>query len=77
MLSLSQKDPMTNDGRSQFIVHGISGHVVAFESAKFPGHYMTVGRGNKINLEARDSETSDIQFTVRVNVSASQTCMYI
>lgn len=58
-----------SDIQYEFNIRSISGAIVAFESIKYPGHYISVGTDGVARLEERDMETKHIQFTVRVNVS--------
>ena len=60
-----------------FAVRSVSGAIVAFESVKFPGHYLSVGKDDLgkdglIKLEQELLESKNVQFTVRVNVSHLQ-----
>ena len=60
-----------------FVVRSVSGAIVAFESVKFPGHYLSVGKDDLgkdglIKLEQELLESKNVQFTVRVNVSHLQ-----
>ena len=65
-----QKAPRAeSDIGYEFHIHSIAGPVVAFESIKFPGHFMSVGRDGVVRLDGRDMETNHVRFTVRVNVS--------
>ena len=52
-----------------FTVRSISGAIVAFESVKFPGHHLSVGKDGLVTLEEHSLESKDVQFTVRVSVS--------
>lgn len=65
-----QKVPKAeSDIQYEFNIRSISGADVAFESIKFPGHFISVGREGVARLEGRNMETQYTRFTVRVNVS--------
>ena len=49
-------------------MRSIEGANVAFESLKFPGHYMSVGKDGVAKLEARPLESQEMQFTIRIKV---------
>ena len=53
----------------EFVIWSISGAIVAFESLKFPGHYLSVGKYDLVKLEQRSLESKNVHFTVRVSVS--------
>ena len=69
-LFLLQKTPHSQ-GRTEveFIVRSISGPVVAFESLKFPGHFVSIGKNGLAKVERRGLDSDHVQFTVRINVS--------
>ena len=52
-----------------FMIRSISGAIVAFESLKFPGHYLSVDKDSSVKLKQHSLESQDVQFTVRVSVS--------
>ena len=58
----------------EFVIRSISGAVVAFESVKFPGHFLSVRRDSGVvKLEKLDgSGVNHVHFIVRVNVSGTQ-----
>lgn len=58
-----------SDIKYEFNIRSISGPIVAFESIKFPGHFMSMGRDGVVKLEGRNMETNSVQFIVRVHVS--------
>ena len=64
-----QKDFNPDDPAYQFVIHTIEGAIVAFESVRFPGHFMNIGTDGLAKLEGRDMESQDVHFIVRVKVS--------
>ena len=53
----------------EFVIRSVSGAIVAFESLKFPGHYLSVGKDGLVKLEQHSLESQNVRFTVRVSVS--------
>ena len=53
----------------EFVIRSVSGAIVAFESLKFPGHYLSVGEDGFVKLKQHSLESQNVQFTVRVSVS--------
>ena len=56
----------------QFIVRDIHEAIVAFESAKFPGHFVTIAKNGVAMLEREEPKSYFVQFTVYARVS----CVY-
>ena len=52
-----------------FRVRSIHGAIVALESAKFPGHFVSVGKHGVLVLERQELKSHCVQFTVYVSVS--------
>ena len=62
---------MVRGAHEQFVVHHIEGPIVAFESVKFPGHFVRVinnGSAVVANLDLQTSESA--HFVLRMRVRA-------
>lgn len=53
----------------EFVIRGISGATVAFESVKFPSHFLSIAADGLVRLESRSLDSINVQFTLRANVS--------
>ena len=69
--SLLQKDHATGRGDLgyEFLTRTLGGAVVAIESIKFPGHFVSFNQQGHAKVHKWTLEAPDVQFTIRVNVS--------
>ena len=65
----TQDDVGTYGSDHLFRVRSIHGAIVALESAKFPGHFVSVGKHGVLVLERQELKSHCVQFTVYVSVS--------
>ena len=64
-----QKKPTMAGIACEFAVRGVEERYVVFESIKFPGHYINVGKDSVAKLDAHPRGSHKVQFTIRINVS--------
>ena len=63
---------MERGSHEQFVVHQIRDSIVAFESARFPGHFVSVTGSQPatlLNVGTPEITHHSIQFVIRVKVS--------
>jgi hypothetical protein len=63
-----KKDYIPDEPAYQFIIRTIEGPIVAFESVRFPGHFMSISSDGLAKLEGREIESHNVHFTVRVKI---------
>jgi hypothetical protein len=51
----------------EFLIRTLGGAVVAIESLKFPGHFLSFDRSGNAMVHRWPLEAQDVQFTIRVN----------
>ena len=66
---------MERGDHEQFIVHQIRDAIVAFESVRFPGHFVKISSNREpatlVNIGAPEITNYSIQFVIRVKVYTS------